>query len=115
MDLCEFMVKNGIENPTLSRRILLRAAINNTVILEDRQRTNRGNCDLREEDELRFPQCPTSIHTELPHYKYGLRDSKGRVATRRKEILTRVAVTITFLWLTKESVTIPSEYPDVLY
>ena len=32
-----------------------------------------------------------------------------------KEILTSVAVTITFLSLTRERVTILSEYPDVIY
>ena len=82
MGLCEFIVNNGIEKPTLSRRKLLRVAVNDTVLflLEHRQRTDGGNWDPKEEDELRFPQCLTRIHTELPHYKYGLCDSKRRVA-----------------------------------
>lgn len=52
MGLCEFVVNNGVENPTLLRRILSQAAINSAVIMEDRQRTDGGNCDSREEDEL---------------------------------------------------------------
>ena len=45
---------------------------------------------------------PTGIHTELSHYKYGLRGGKGRVATLKvTRMLTRVAVMITFFWLTK--------------
>lgn len=57
MGLREFVVNNGVENPTLLRRILSRAAINGTVILEDRQRTDGRNCDSREEDELQFPRA----------------------------------------------------------
>ena len=53
--------------------------------------------EISEEDELWFPHCPKSMHTELPHYKYGLWYGKGRVESwRTREILTRGAVIITF-------------------
>ena len=51
-------------------------------ILEDGQRTGDGNWFVRGEDELRFPQRSTKLHTKLSHYKYGLWDGKGQVATR---------------------------------
>jgi hypothetical protein len=91
------MVNRGIENPTFSRRMLLRTAVSGTVRPEDRQRTDVGSCDLREEDEPWLPQCQTNIHTELRRYNRGLWDGKGEVATwRAKEMLTRIAVMITF-------------------
>jgi hypothetical protein len=95
--LCEFMANRGIEDPTFSRRMLLRAVVSGTVRPEDGQRTDVGSCDLRKEDELRFLQCQPNIHTELCCYNRGLWDGKGGVATwRAKEMLTRTAVTITF-------------------
>jgi hypothetical protein len=53
---------------------------------------------LREEYEPWFLHILKSIYTEVPHDKYELRDGKGRVAAWRvNEVLTRVAVMITFL------------------
>ena len=84
-------------------------------VLEDGQRTGDRNWFVRDEDELRFPQRLTRLHTKLSHYKYGLWDDKGNVATREVKILTRVAVTITFLLLTNEGVTTLSGYSDRVY
>jgi len=70
------------------------------LIPEDGQRTGVDNCDLGG-DELQFPQCPASIHTELGHYDRRLLDGKGGVVTWGgggvKEVLTRSTVMATFL------------------
>jgi hypothetical protein len=73
-------VGQGIEDPTFSRRMLLRAVVSSTIHPEDGQHTEVGSCDLREEDEPWLPQCRTNIHTELCYYNRGLWDGKGEVA-----------------------------------
>lgn len=52
---------------------------------------------MREEGELWFLQRLMSMHTKLPCYKYGLWDSKGKVATWKEEVLAGIAVMATFL------------------
>ena len=49
--LREFLMNNGLKNPTLARHILLWVRISGTVHPRGRQRTDGGNCNTRGEVE----------------------------------------------------------------
>ena len=88
------------------------AAAVNKLIHPERQTTHpTRKLHFEKEDETRFPKSLRRLHTRLANYKHGLGNGKGRAARHMmKEILTRTVTMATFLWLTKETVTILSEY-----
>lgn len=91
-------------------------AINGIIRFKGQATHSIRKLQFEKEGQLRFPDVPRRLHTELARYKHGLGDGKGRVTRcRMKEKLTRTAAMMTFLWLTNEMVITPLEHRNVSY